>query len=164
MLYAPTSSVESCVVLLISSAGAFNILTVGVSAQQPTRKISGHILVVDDHDEWRPLLNAILSGEGHDVWLAASAERAIAIASSTTPDIVLLGLSQWELKSTKAAQHLRELSGFDTVPIILITSTTIPGNCRQSPAPLINGYINRNDVVTHLAECVQEYLTSASGG
>lgn len=136
-------------------------MTVGMTAQQPTRPNRGRILVVDDHDEWRPLMETILSEEGHEVVLAESDEHALRLASSSKPDIVLLGLSRWDVNSTRAARLLRAIPGLDRVPIILITSKEIPAGCNQSPAPLINGYVNRSQVFNNLAACIKSHLAEA---
>lgn len=138
-------------------------MTANGTARQPTKLIRGRILVIDDHDEWRPLLETVLSEEGHDVVLAESGEQALQLVSSSKPDIVLLGLSRWDEHSIRVAERLRAVQGLDSVPIILITSNELPGGCKQSPAPHLNGYVHRSQVLNGLADCVRLHLTEALG-
>ena len=138
-------------------------MNVGLAAQQPTKNARARVLVVDDHEEWRPLLEALLSDEGYEVMLADSGEQVLDIASSIRPDIVLLGLSQWQVKGVAVAQRLRRLQDCETVPIILITAAEAQGDCHHSPFPLMNGHINRSDVMSSLTDCLRSHL-QASGG
>lgn len=135
-------------------------MSVGIAAQRPTQV--ARVLVTDDHEEWRPLIEALLSEEGYEVMLADSGERALDIAASATPDIVVLGLSRWEVNCIRVAEQMRQLRGCETIPIILITAAEALGDCLQSSAPAFNGHISRGDVMSSLAECLKVHL-QASG-
>lgn len=138
-------------------------MNVGIAAQQPTQNARARVLVVDDHEEWRPLLEALLSDEGYKVMLANSGEQALDIASSIKPDIVLLGLSQWRVNCIGVAEQLKRLSGCETIPIILITAAEAEGGCHHSPFPLMNGHINRSDVISSLTDCLRSHLQACGG-
>ena len=133
-------------------------MSVGLGAQQPAHTARARVLVVDDHEEWRPLLETVLSDEGYEVMLADSSEQALDIASAATPDIVLLGLSQWQLNGVEVAQRVRRLKECEAVPIILITAADV-SDCDRSPFPLMDGQINRRDVMTSLIDCLRSHLT-----
>lgn len=55
-------------------------------------KKSGHILVVDDHENWRLLLGAILEEEGYRVSTASSYGEATAMLGDIDFDIVILDM------------------------------------------------------------------------
>lgn len=129
----------------------------GLAAQQRTHNARARVLVVDDHEEWRPLLAAVLSDEGYEVMLADSGEQALEIASSNKPDLVLLGLSQWQVKSVTVAEQVRRLAACETVPIILITAAEVR-DCDRSPFPLMDGHINRSDVMSGLVDFLKSHL------
>jgi len=135
-------------------------LSVGLAAQQPTDNARARVLVVDDHEEWRPLLESVLSDEGYEVMLADSGEQALEIASSNKPDIVLLGLSQWEVNGVTLAHGVRRLQECETVPIILITAADL-SVCHCSPFPLMDGHINRRDVMSSLIDCLRSHLRAS---
>lgn len=90
-----------------------------VNPQQP-----GRILVVDDEQLSRELLQVSLQSDGHSVKLAASGERALEIIEAEPPDLILTdvrmhGMSGYELcaqlKSDPATQH---------IPVLLYTGLT----------------------------------------
>ncbi|HVF55244.1 MAG TPA: ATP-binding protein [Pyrinomonadaceae bacterium] len=77
------------------------------------------ILVVDDEVSVRELLHDILTGEGHQVALAASGTEALALFAAMKfdavfTDIGMPGMSGWEL-----ANAIRELNS--TIPLAVIT-------------------------------------------
>lgn len=134
-------------------------MNVGVAAQQPTQ--GTRVLVVDDHEEWRPLIEALLLEEGYEVLLADSGERALDIAASATPAIVLLGLSSWEVTCIRVAERLRQVRGCESLPIILVTASEATGDCHQPPVPVMNGHVNRGDVMNRLADCLKFHLQAS---
>lgn len=137
-------------------------MSVGLAAQQRTNTARARVLVVDDHEEWRPLLEAVLSDEGYEVMLADSGEQALDLASSNKPDIVLLGLSQWQVNAVTVAEQVRRLEECETVPIILITAAEV-GDCDHSAFPLMDGHINRSDVMSSLIGCLKSHLRTSGG-
>lgn len=78
------------------------------------------ILVVDDDDSVRELIEFIVKKEGFRVEKAADGEDAINKARTVNPDLILLDLM---LPKFGGFEILRELQGDDTgaIPIIIIT-------------------------------------------
>ena len=76
------------------------------------------VLVVDDEDDVRSLVHDILTGNGYEVFAAASGEEGLDKAVSLKPDLIILdvvmpGLSGIEVcrlvKSKPSLQHVRVL-------------------------------------------------------
>jgi two-component system response regulator AdeR len=78
------------------------------------------VLVVDDDDSVRELLEFIVKKEGFRVEKAADGEEALNMARTINPDIILLDLM---LPKYGGFEILRELQGDDTgsIPIVIIT-------------------------------------------
>ena len=78
------------------------------------------ILVVDDDESVRDLLDFIVRKEGFKVEKASDGEEALGKAKSLHPDLVLLDLM---LPKFGGFEILRELQGDDTsdIPIVIIT-------------------------------------------
>lgn len=80
------------------------------------------ILVVDDTDSDRIILEAIVRKEGHNVISAKNGLEAIALFKQEHPDIILLDALMPELDGFEAARQIKELAGDELVPIIFLTS------------------------------------------
>ncbi len=76
------------------------------------------ILVVDDDSEITKLLDTFLTGEGHEVLVAADGGAAVRATSSMEPDLVLLDIV---LGTEDGRDVLRELRLISDVPVIFLT-------------------------------------------
>ncbi|MET0357618.1 MAG: fused response regulator/phosphatase, partial [Cellvibrio sp.] len=80
------------------------------------------ILVADDTDSDRLILETIVRKEGHQVFSAKNGLEAVAIFKEQHPDIVLLDALMPELDGFDAARQIKDLAGDELVPIIFLTS------------------------------------------
>lgn len=80
------------------------------------------ILVADDTDTDRLILESIVRKEGHTVVSACNGLQAIEVYRAERPDIVLLDALMPELDGFGAARKIKELAGDELVPIIFLTS------------------------------------------
>jgi len=80
------------------------------------------ILVADDTDTDRLILESIVRKEGHQVVLARNGIEAVSVFEKENPDIVLLDALMPELDGFGAARQIKELAGDQLVPIIFLTS------------------------------------------
>jgi two-component system, OmpR family, KDP operon response regulator KdpE len=85
----------------------------------------GRILVVDDEATMRRTLQINLQARGFDVDLADSGEEALAAASSTAPDVVLLDLG---LPGISGLDVIHSLRTWSTVPIIVVSARDTEGS------------------------------------
>ena len=53
-------------------------------------RAAGHVLIVDDEESICWGLKRLLTGEGHEVSVASTAEEALALASRHKPDLVVM--------------------------------------------------------------------------
>ncbi len=80
------------------------------------------ILVADDTDSDRMILEAIVRKEGHQVFSVKNGLEAVEIFRQERPDIVLLDALMPVLDGFGAARQIKELAGDELVPIIFLTS------------------------------------------
>src|SRR5438067_2338305 len=78
------------------------------------------ILIVDDEEAVCWALQRALTGQGHAVSVAASAEDAFRLASQQRPDAVILDVRLPGMDGLTALGRLRELTG--DAPVIVVTA------------------------------------------
>lgn len=117
-----------------------------------------NILIVDDSDIWRRLAKDILKQNGYRLLEADSGEQALEIARETPLDLFVMDYRMNRLNGLDTSQRVREISGYEHVPIILITSEDFPGNCEKTPAPHVNGYVDKKHLIRELGDCVKLHL------
>ncbi|MCG8311683.1 MAG: fused response regulator/phosphatase [Pseudomonadales bacterium] len=80
------------------------------------------ILIADDNDSDRLILQTIVRKEGHTVYTACDGQEAIDIFKEQSPDLVLLDALMPNVDGFEAARAIRDLAGENLVPIIFLTS------------------------------------------
>jgi two-component system sensor histidine kinase TorS len=83
------------------------------------------VLLVEDVDESRVVLRAMLEKLGHKVVEAGNGHQAVKTALDQNPDVVLMDLSMPEvdgLQATGALRAIAHFSHFSQLPIIAITA------------------------------------------
>ncbi len=76
------------------------------------------VLVVDDEPQILRALGINLRARGYEVDLAETGERALALAASTHPDVVVLDLG---LPGIDGIEVIRGLRGWSRVPIVVLS-------------------------------------------
>ncbi|WP_020209472.1 ATP-binding SpoIIE family protein phosphatase [Gilvimarinus chinensis] len=82
------------------------------------------VLVADDTDTDRLILEAIVRKEGHNVISVRDGREAVEEFEKCRPDIVLLDALMPELDGFEAAKQIKALAGEELIPIIFLTSLT----------------------------------------
>ena len=81
------------------------------------------ILVVDDTEQNRKLMDAVLSPQGYDVAGAASGREALELIAAEQPDLVLLDIVMPEMTGYEVCRALRQDPATRLLPIIMLTSS-----------------------------------------
>ncbi|HZG50750.1 MAG TPA: response regulator [Pyrinomonadaceae bacterium] len=117
-----------------------------------------NILIVDDSDIWRRLTKDILRKNPYRLFEAGSGEQALEVARDTPVDLIIMDYRMNGLNGLDTSRQLREIPGREQVPVILITSEKFPGGCQESPAPFVDGYVDKKQLIQDLDDCVKRHL------
>ena len=82
---------------------------------------SGRILVIDDHENNRLLLEDILTMAGHEVVLAASGVEALALLPNASVDLVLLDLLMPGMNGLEVLLAMRGLPALAELPVPILS-------------------------------------------
>ena len=80
------------------------------------------VLVVDDDEISRTLLQGLLASEGYTVLFAKNGIQALDLAARISPDVVLLDIVMPELDGFEVCRKLRADPALRQIPIIVLTS------------------------------------------
>jgi PAS domain S-box-containing protein len=86
-----------------------------------------HLLVIEDNDEIRALIERLLRKLAH-IDAFADAESAIEQAASRTYNLVLMDISLPRMSGVEALEQLRRLPAYRSIPVIALTGHAIPGD------------------------------------
>jgi two-component system phosphate regulon response regulator PhoB len=83
---------------------------------------TGPILIVDDEEDLRKLVEINLQREGFETLQAADGATAIALARSENPSLIILDLMLPDLSGTEVCRRLRAEPATRGVPIIILSA------------------------------------------
>ena len=85
------------------------------------------ILVCEDQDSIRRMIEALVNARGYDVVAVASGTKAIDVASTNRPDIVLLDLMlPGQYDGFEVCRRLRADPSTSEVPVVIISALDDP--------------------------------------
>lgn len=80
------------------------------------------ILVVDDEKDIQTTLKKTLTCQGYSVIVADTGKKAVALAKSNRPDLVILDVALPDLLGGQVAEVIQGIPGMRDVPIIFLTA------------------------------------------
>ena len=101
-----------------------------------------NVLVVDDEEDILELLRFNLSKEGYHVICATTGERAVEMARSELPDLIVLDLMLPGMDGLEVAKFLKNAPETQNIPIVMLTAKG-----------------EESDVVTGLELGADDYIT-----
>ncbi|MCA1621206.1 MAG: response regulator [Acidobacteria bacterium] len=80
------------------------------------------VLVVEDEEDIRFLLKAVLESEGYQVTEATTGKDAVRIAAEAAPELILMDISLPLLDGLSATRQIRAEEALREVPIIAVSA------------------------------------------
>jgi PAS domain S-box-containing protein len=87
----------------------------------PDMSEAAQILVVDDEQNDRQLLQLLLEAEGFRVLTAANGDEALAIISRRAPDLILLDVMMPDVDGYQLVERIKKYTLAGPIPIIMVT-------------------------------------------
>lgn len=89
-----------------------------------TESTQAKLLIVDDKTANLDLLREMLTPLGHQIFFATSGAKALEIATSVLPDLVLLDVMMPEMDGFETCRRFKQDQALGEIPIIFITART----------------------------------------
>ena len=118
----------------------------------------GRILVVDDEESVRDLLQRVLKEAGYNVVTAANGQEALDKMSELSIGVVLLDIKMPGLDGFQVLDHIRQRSN---IPVIMLTAIGEVTNVRDSLALGADDYIRKPFKTRELLARIQAKLRRA---
>ena len=116
------------------------------------------ILLVEDNEMNRDMLSRRLLKAGFEMVIAVDGERAIDLARSEAPDLILMDISLPGLDGWEATRRLKARPETRSIPIIALTAHAMAGDREKSLAAGCNDYDTKPIDFRRLVEKIQGLL------
>ena len=122
--------------------------TTGTTASDPQRLApvrGAHVLVVDDNEINREVVEELLKGPGLRVSMAENGREAVRAAAETRFDLVFMDIQMPEMDGLEATRRIRQLprGGHDSLPIVAMTAHAMATDRAKSLEAGMNDHITK---------------------
>ena len=108
-----------------------------------TEAVQAKLLIVDDKATNLDLLREMLTPLGHQIFFATSGAKALEIATSVQPDLVLLDVMMPEMDGFETCRRFKQDEALGEIPIIFVTARTDVDDLAQAFAAGAVDYITK---------------------
>jgi two-component system, response regulator, stage 0 sporulation protein F len=122
------------------------------------RGIMTKVLVIDDEEGIRSLLDTLLRLKGYDVVLAASGRKGVELFRRECPDVVVLDLNMPELGGVAVLQQIRSLNPDQRV--IILTGAGTPETEQHLFALGASAFVEKEFSLHRLGDALTRILTA----
>lgn len=126
--------------------------------------MSARILVVEDNPLNLKLIRDVLEFRGFDVLTARTGEEGVAVASSITPDLVLMDLQLPGIDGHEALRRIHSDPRCRDVPVVAVTAFAMRDDIDRAKAAGFAGYIAKPISVRALPEQLARFLPGDHDG
>jgi CheY-like chemotaxis protein len=127
--------------------------------EEAQRAVAGvPILVVEDNESIRGLIQVVLKSAGYEVHTVSDAERAFEAALSIRPRMILTDIQLPGMNGLELTRRLRADAATADIIILAVTAYAMEGDDRKAREAGCDGYISKPLDVKALPDTVSEYL------
>lgn len=105
--------------------------------------ITGRILIADDNQQNRELLDAYLSEDGHEIDMAADGEETLRKVREMLPDLVLLDIMMPRLSGYEVCQRMRQDEAVRNIPVLMVTALREMGDIEKAVAAGADDFLTK---------------------
>ena len=103
-----------------------------VSTPSPSTDRSPRLLIADDNQQNRELLEAYLGDDGYEIAMACDGQETLDMVQSFSPDLVLLDIMMPRLSGYEVCQQLKDADATQDIPILMVTAHNEMGDIERA--------------------------------
>jgi CheY-like chemotaxis protein len=120
------------------------------------------ILIVEDNEMNRDMLSRRLSRKGFEVVLAEDGAEGVDMATSESPDLILMDMSLPVIDGWEATQKIKANESTSKVPIIALTAHAMESDREKALAAGCDDYDTKPVELPRLLDKINHLIGSAS--
>ena len=109
----------------------------------PTTPAPSRILIADDNQPNRELLEAYLADDGHEILMAVDGQQTLAVAEKEAPDLILLDIMMPKLSGYEVCQRLKQDQRTRDIPVLMVTALKESGDIERAVAAGADDFLTK---------------------
>ena len=103
-----------------------------MSTPSPSTDRPPRLLIADDNQQNRELLEAYLGDDGYEIAMACDGQETLDMVQSFGPDLVLLDIMMPRLSGYEVCQQLKDADATQDIPILMVTALNEMGDIERA--------------------------------
>jgi two-component system, cell cycle response regulator DivK len=120
------------------------------------------VLVVEDNEKNMKLFRDVLLASGYRTLEATTGGQAVELATSHSPDLVLMDIQLPDIGGVDALGRLRADERTASVPVVALTAQAMEGDRERFLGAGFDGYLSKPVNIVDLLATVKNYCEGAS--
>jgi CheY-like chemotaxis protein len=125
-------------------------------------RTSIRVLFVDDDSATREGYRTYLANSGYDVTPAATGRQALALASTWSPNVIVLDLGLPDIDGWEVARQLKAAPRTSAIPIIALTGADLPHERVSAMRAGCDRHLTKPCSPTDLVDAIQRCTVTAT--
>lgn len=93
---------------------------------------SSRVLIADDIQQNRELLEAYLADEGYEILMAADGHQTMQMVEQHQPDLILLDIMMPRMSGYEVCSQIKSDPGKRMIPVLMVTALNEPGDIEKA--------------------------------
>jgi DNA-binding response OmpR family regulator len=116
------------------------------------------VLIADDNESIRSLLEMILSAEGHTVVQVEDGRAALGYLKDNTPDLMILDVTMPFIDGIEICGRVKRISRLKATPVIVLTAHTDEDSRKRALQAGADAFVNKPLAGKNLRQTINEML------
>lgn len=122
------------------------------------------ILVIEDDEFFQNFLELVLSGEGHEIRIAADGDIGLEQASASPPDLILCDMSMPKMTGFEVIREMKKRDAVKDIPVIALSAHDTAEDHDEAFSAGAAAYETKPVEMDRLITVVNEVLAGRSPG
>jgi len=101
------------------------------------------VLIADDNDQNRELLDAYLANENYQILMARDGEETLQVVREQQPDLILLDIMMPRMSGYEVCEQLKADTEFSGIPVLIVTALNEMGDIEKAVAAGCDDFLTK---------------------
>lgn len=108
-----------------------------------TESSPGRVLIADDNQQNRELLEAYLASEGHEILMAHDGRETLDIAQARQPDLILLDIMMPKMSGYEVCRQIKQDPRTKDISVVMVTALKEVGDIEKAVAAGADDFLTK---------------------
>jgi CheY-like chemotaxis protein len=101
------------------------------------------VLIADDNQQNRELLDAYLADDGHEILMSVDGQQTLEVALAQLPDLILLDIMMPKLSGYEVCRELKLDERTRDIPVLMVTALKESGDIERAVAAGADDFLTK---------------------